>query len=40
MPPIGSSLLAAAIAALVNAFAWGLAWIPLEWLEAHGVVIL
>ena len=27
----------AAIAALINATVWGLAWIPLKWLEAHGV---
>ncbi|MEO7938158.1 MAG: DMT family transporter [Burkholderiaceae bacterium] len=31
------SLLPAAGAALVNASVWGLAWIPLKWLEAHGV---
>lgn len=31
------SLLPAAGAALVNATVWGLAWIPLKWLEAHGV---
>jgi drug/metabolite transporter (DMT)-like permease len=29
--------LPAAGAALVNATVWGLAWIPLKWLEAHGV---
>ncbi len=32
-----STLLPAAFAALVNASVWGLAWIPLKWLEAHGV---
>lgn len=31
------SLLPAAGAALVNASVWGMAWIPLKWLEAHGV---
>ncbi len=30
-------MLPAAAAALVNATVWGLAWIPLKWLEAHGV---
>ncbi len=34
------SLLPAAGAALVNASVWGLAWIPLKWLEAHGVSAL
>ena len=37
MPVVRSSLLPAAFAALVNATVWGLAWIPLKWLEAHGV---
>lgn len=37
MPTVRSSLLPAAFAALVNATVWGLAWIPLKWLEAHGV---
>lgn len=37
MPSVPSSLLPAAIAALINATVWGLAWIPLKWLEAHGV---
>ncbi len=37
MPSAPSSLLPAAIAALINATVWGLAWIPLKWLEAHGV---
>ena len=37
MPTARSSLLPAAFAALVNATVWGLAWIPLKWLEAHGV---
>lgn len=37
MPIVRSSLLPAALAALVNATVWGLAWIPLKWLEAHGV---
>lgn len=37
MPIARSSLLLAAFAALVNATVWGLAWIPLKWLEAHGV---
>jgi len=32
-----ASLLPAAVAALVNATVWGLAWVPLKWLEAHGV---
>lgn len=27
----------AALAALINATVWGLAWIPLKWLHAHGV---
>jgi drug/metabolite transporter (DMT)-like permease len=30
-------LLLAAGAALINATVWGLAWIPLKWLETHGV---
>ena len=30
-------MLPAVAAALVNATVWGLAWIPLKWLEAHGV---
>lgn len=30
-------MLPATGAALVNATVWGLAWIPLKWLEAHGV---
>mgnify|MGYP000092787089 FL=1 len=30
-------MLPAAGAALINATVWGLAWIPLKWLEAHGV---
>ncbi len=34
---VRSSLLPAAFAALVNATVWGLAWIPVKWLEAHGV---
>jgi drug/metabolite transporter (DMT)-like permease len=37
VPAVRSSLLPAAFAALVNATVWGLAWIPLKWLEAHGV---
>ena len=37
MPKVPSSLLPAAIAALINATVWGLAWIPLKWLEARGV---
>lgn len=37
MPTTPASLLPAALAALVNATVWGLAWIPLKWLEAHGV---
>jgi drug/metabolite transporter (DMT)-like permease len=37
VPNLRSSLLPAAFAALVNATVWGLAWIPLKWLEAHGV---
>lgn len=37
MPKTPASLLPAALAALVNATVWGLAWIPLKWLEAHGV---
>ncbi len=37
MPTVQSSLLPAAIAALINATVWGLAWIPLKWLEAHGM---
>lgn len=37
MPSTRSSLLPAALGALVNATVWGLAWIPLKWLEAHGV---
>ncbi len=37
MSTIPASLLPAALAALVNATVWGLAWIPLKWLEAHGV---
>ncbi len=32
-----SSFVPAAFAALVNATVWGLAWIPLKWLQAHGV---
>ncbi len=32
-----STLLPAAIAALINATVWGLSWIPLKWLQAHGV---
>ena len=32
-----SPLLPAAIAALINATVWGLAWLPLKWLQAHGV---
>ena len=31
------SLLPAAFAALLNATVWGLAWFPLQWLQAHGV---
>ena len=31
------SLLPAAVAALVNATVWGVAWYPLQWLQAHGV---
>ena len=30
-------MIPAALAALVNATVWGLAWMPLKWLEAHGV---
>ncbi|MEP6971082.1 MAG: DMT family transporter [Betaproteobacteria bacterium] len=37
MPDVRPSLLPAAFAALVNATVWGLAWIPLKWLEAHGL---
>lgn len=37
MSGAASSLLPAAGAALVNATVWGLAWIPLKWLEAHGL---
>ncbi len=37
MPAHRSSLFPAAGAALVNATVWGLAWIPLKWLEAHGI---
>jgi drug/metabolite transporter (DMT)-like permease len=37
MPAIRPSLLPAAIAALINATVWGLAWLPLKWLESHGV---
>jgi drug/metabolite transporter (DMT)-like permease len=37
MSAIRSSLLPAAIAALINATVWGLAWLPLKWLENHGV---
>ncbi|WP_418317232.1 DMT family transporter [Piscinibacter sakaiensis] len=37
MPIFRSSLLPAAIAALINATVWGLAWLPLKWLQAHGV---
>ena len=37
MQHVRSSLLPAAFAALINATVWGLAWIPLKWLEAHGV---
>ena len=36
MPDI-RSVLPAAIAALINATVWGLAWLPLKWLENHGV---
>ncbi|MBL8311620.1 MAG: DMT family transporter [Burkholderiales bacterium] len=32
--------LAAAGAALINASVWGLSWLPLKWLEAHGVASL
>lgn len=37
MPLVRFLLLPAAGAALINATVWGLAWIPLKWLEAHGV---
>ena len=37
MPRTPASILPAASAALVNATVWGLAWIPLKSLEAHGV---
>lgn len=37
MPLNRPSLLPAAGAALVNASVWGMAWIPLKWLEANGV---
>ncbi|MEO8855723.1 MAG: DMT family transporter [Burkholderiaceae bacterium] len=37
MPAARQSLLPAALAALTNATVWGLSWIPLKWLEAHGV---
>jgi len=37
VPLARSLLLPAAGAALINATVWGLAWIPLKWLEAHGV---
>ena len=32
-----TSLLPAVVAALVNAAVWGIAWYPLQWLQAHGV---
>jgi drug/metabolite transporter (DMT)-like permease len=37
MPATRPSLLPAAIAALINATVWGLAWLPLKWLESHGI---
>ncbi len=37
MPADRSSSLAAALGALINATVWGLAWIPLKWLQSHGV---
>jgi len=37
VPVVRSSLLPAAFAALVNATVWGLAWIPLKWLQTRGV---
>ena len=40
MPTSPHFLLPAAFAALLNATVWGLAWIPLKWLEAHGVSTL
>jgi len=40
VPAIRPSLLLPALAALVNATVWGIAWYPLQWLEAHGVPAL
>ena len=40
MPAIRPSLLLPALAALVNATVWGIAWYPLQWLEDHGVPAL
>lgn len=40
MPKSPALPLSAALAALVNATVWGLAWLPLQWLEARGVASL
>lgn len=36
----GTSLLPAALAALLNATVWGVSWFPLQWLDARGVPAL
>jgi len=37
VPIVRYPLLPAAFAALINATVWGIAWYPLQWLQAHGV---
>jgi len=37
VPSVRYPLLPAAFAALINASVWGIAWYPLQWLQAHGV---